>query len=244
MSTKQQNFVSAIRCGVLLLLSEHLAREGVPHGFTSRTHGFGARDRGEHDREQLSCALNLPRLAYMKQVHGRSIRTIHGNEHVPECDGVTTQERDLGLIVHTADCVPLLFWASDVNAVAAVHAGWRGTLARVAEEAVSSLGGRPEKIHVAIGPSIRACCFEVGDEVVEAFRASGRELKRISREGSRGRRHVDLITDNRDQLIACGIPEAQIYDSGCCTMCENDRFYSYRREGKGVGRLMGVIAVK
>ena len=64
----------------------------------------------------------------MKQVHGRSIRTIDGNEDVPECDSVTTKERDLGLIVHTADCVPLLFWASDVNAVAAVHAGWRGTL--------------------------------------------------------------------------------------------------------------------
>ena len=119
-------FVSATHGGVELLLSEQLSREGVPHGFTSRTHGFGARDRGERDREQLSRALKLSRLAYMKQVHGRSIRTIDGNDDVPECDGVTTTERDLGLIVHSADCVPLLFWASDVNAVAAVHAGWRG----------------------------------------------------------------------------------------------------------------------
>ena len=237
-------FVSATHGGVELLLSEHLSREGVPHGFTSRTHGFGARDRGEHDREQLSRALNLTRLAYMKQVHGRSIRSIDGGGGVLECDGVTTTERDLGLIVHSADCVPLLFWASDVNAVAAVHAGWRGTLARVAQEAVSALLGRPEKMHVAIGPSIRACCFEVGDEVVEAFGASGRDPERISKPGPRGRRHVDLIVDNRDQLVACGIPEARIYDSGRCTMCENDRFYSYRREGKGVGRLMGVIGVK
>ena len=237
-------FVSTTHGGVELLLCEPLSRAGVPHGFTSRTHGFGARDQGERDREQLSRALKLSRLAYMKQVHGRSVCRIDGNDHVPECDGVTTKERDLGLIVHSADCVPLLFWASDVNAVAAVHAGWRGTLARIAEEAVSALAGRPEKVHVAIGPSIRACCFEVGDEVVEAFGAAGRDRERISKLGPRGRCHVDLIADNSDQLVACGIPEGQIYDSGRCTMCENDRFYSYRREGKGVGRLMGVIAVK
>ena len=140
------------------------------------------------------------------------------------------------------------WWAESANAVSAVHAGWRGTLVNVGRAAVEKLMGEKassaEELHIAIGPAIRACCFEVGDEVVEAFVDAGRDADAISRPGLRDRRHVDLIEDNRRQLLSAGIRPDRIYDSGLCTACENERFYSYRKEGKGVGGLMGVIGVK
>ena len=184
----------------------------------------------------------------MKQVHGKTVGFTNESRGVPECDALATKEPGLGVIVHAADCVPLLFWASRRNAVAAVHAGWRGTMLRVAAETVTALGRElfcsPNELHVAIGPSIRACCFEVGDEVVEAFAESGHELSRIRKAGPHGRDRLDLVEDNRIQLGEAGVPEEQVYDSERCTLCENDKFYSYRAEGKGVGRLMGVIAVR
>lgn len=225
-----------------------LDERGVPHGFTSRRNGFGDRANGSDDHAALSVALNLEALATMQQVHGCDVRSIVNAVPTPECDGVVTDAPGLGLVVHTADCVPILMWAANANAVSAVHAGWRGTLANVAAAAVTKLmhdkGATAEELHVAIGPAIRACCFEVGDDLVDAFVAAGREHDAISRPGPRGRRHVDLIDDNRRQLIAFGVRPERIYDSGRCTACENERFYSYRKEGKGVGRLMGVIAVK
>ena len=184
----------------------------------------------------------------MKQVHGCTVASLHRGETTPECDAVVTARPGLGLIVHTADCVPVLMWAETRNVVSAVHAGWRGTLANVVSEAVARIvsdnGAAPSELHVAIGPAIRRCCFEVGDEVVDAFVDAGRDRDTISAPGPRERRHVDLIEDNRRQLMKAGVGEERIYDSGRCTACENDRFYSYRKEGGGAGRLMGVIAVK
>jgi len=232
-----------------LLTCRPLRERGVPHGFTSRRNGFGSRNNGARDHSKLARALNLETVASMKQVHGREVVSItHAVARRQACDAVVTDRPGLGLIVHSADCVPLLIWAEETNAVAAIHAGWRGTLAGVTAAAVDTLvsekSASPEELHVAIGPAIRACCFEVGDEVVEAFVEAGRSREGISRPGPGARRHVDLIGDNCRQLIGVGVGEERIYDSGRCTACENELFYSYRREGEGVGRLMGVIAVK
>jgi YfiH family protein len=152
------------------------------------------------------------------------------------------------LVVASADCVPLLFWDERTNAVAAVHAGWRGTLANAAAAAVAELesarGVKAQELRVAMGPAIRACCFEVGEEVVAAFDGSGRDMRRIVRTGASptGRTHLDLIEDNRIQLREAGIPDDRIYDSNRCTVCDNERFYSFRKEGEGVGRVLGMIA--
>lgn len=241
-------FLSSIQNDVELVTCSVLDERGVPHGFTSRYNGFGDRANGPGDHAALARALSLETTAAMKQVHGCDVRSVAAPEPTPECDGVVTDQPGLGLIVHTADCVPMLMWAETVNAVSAVHAGWRGTLANVGAAAVAELaadkGASAEELHVAIGPAIRACCFEVGDDVINAFHAAGRDVDAISRPGRRERRHVDLIEDNRRQLLAVGVRSERIYDSGLCTVCENERFYSYRKEGKGVGRLMGVIAVK
>lgn len=241
-------FDATTRAGVDLLTCRTLQELGVANGFTMRAHGFGARANGPSDHAKLADALGLEATASMKQVHGCDVHSIPDAQTTPECDGVVTDQPGLGLIVHTADCVPVLLWAETVNAVSAVHAGWRGTLANVAAHAVEKIvdekGALPDELHVAMGPAIRACCFEVGDEVVDAFVAAGRDRQSVSRPGPKQRRHVDLIEDNRRQLIAAGVRQDRIYDSGCCTVCENERFYSYRKEGKGVGRVMGVIATK
>ena len=235
--------------GLELLQFPALREAGVPHGFTLRTGGFGARGRGEADRQKLAPALGLSRLASMRQVHGNEIRVLeangaHGGER---CDGLLSNQNGVGLVVESADCVPLLFWAPKARAAAAVHAGWRGTLARIAARAVSSLHdvyrAESDDLVVAIGPAIRVCCYEVGDEVIAAFSEGGCDVDRISRPGPRGRRHLDLAEENRSQLAASGVSLERVYDSDVCTRCQSDRFYSFRREGVGVGRIFGVIGL-
>jgi hypothetical protein len=233
--------------GIELLQSLPLLEEGVPHGFTLRTGAFGARENGERDRERLRRALGFSRLTGMHQVHGNDVQVLEGNA-VLRCDGLLTGRDGAGVFVQSADCVPLLLWASKAKAVAAVHAGWRGTLARIASRAVSRFnevyGASVEELHAAIGPAIRVCCYEVGDEVISAFAESGGDVDRISRPGPRGRRHLDLVEENRAQLAASGVAVERMYDSGLCTFCENERFYSFRREGSGVGRIFGAIGLE
>ena len=233
-----------------LLCCPTLAANRVPHGFSFRYRSlgggaFGVRSDGEEDRRALAAALGIESLAYMKQVHGNRVVDTDTDGEVGECDGVVSVADSTGLIVHTADCVPVLFWESRSNRVAACHAGWRGTRAGVAERTARRLldhvGSSGEGLHAVLGPSIRQCCFEVGDEVPQAFLDAGYDVDRlVERRG--GRAHVDLLLANRLQLNAAGVPEAQIYDSSRCTRCENERFYSYRAEGAGVGRVMSVIA--
>ncbi|HEX9723046.1 MAG TPA: peptidoglycan editing factor PgeF [Vicinamibacteria bacterium] len=239
--------------GLDVLVCEPLAEQGVPHGFTLRSRRwngvevFGARDGAERDREELARALGLRRgVAHMRQVHGNEVRAIDAPpSEPPVCDGLVTAERSLALVVQTADCVPMVFWDERHNVVAAVHAGWRGALAAVSSRALVCLeerfGSRSSSVHVVMGPAIGRCCYEVGDEVVEAFGKRFPHAEELFTSGPRGRQHLDLIQANARPLVEAGVSTDRIYETGMCTSCENERFYSYRKEGKGVGRLMGVI---
>jgi YfiH family protein len=130
--------------------------------------------------------------------------------------------------VKTADCIPLLLVDDHHRAVAAVHAGWRGTVARIASGAVAAMrsqyGTDPEDLHAAIGPGIGKCCYEVGPEVAEQF-------------GEQGRAHIDLAEANRRQLVAAGVTPGRIYASNLCTMCRPEEFHSFRRDREAAGRL-------
>jgi YfiH family protein len=134
------------------------------------------------------------------------------------------------------------------NAFAAVHAGWRGTLADVAPRALKRMEAeyetKSEDVLVAIGPAAAACCYEVGREVIDAFSDRFEASGGLFRETRENHACVDLLQANRSQLIAAGVNSKKIYTAPFCTMCRTDLFFSYRREknvqGK-VGRLMSVI---
>jgi polyphenol oxidase len=198
-----------------------------------------------------------------------------GTNSLPSGDALLTDQPGILLSVRTADCVPILLVDSARHAIAAVHAGWRGSLQRIAEKTVGEMGrafhSQPEELLAAIGPSIRACCYEVGQEVVEAFHGRFTRCEgyfRDSRESPAGDTalalqdpslflsarppghgpdgdatvHLDLVAVTRDQLRNAGLRSANIHVADYCTACRTDLFFSHRKEGT-TGRMMAVIGM-
>ncbi len=198
-------------------------------------HGFGTR--------QQSLAAVHP-LAQLQQVH--SSCTIEAGTHpgvLGEADGLLTGEPGLFLGVKTADCLPLLLVDPDVHAIAAVHAGWRGTVARIARRAVEHLerrfGSKPRRLVAALGPGIGPCCFAVGPEVAAQFRDLFPERADLDR-----RTHLDLVEANLRILEEAGVPRARVDAGRLCTCCQPAEFHSYRRDGQRAGRMFSVIAIR
>jgi len=251
----------ALRCRPLEPVAQHL--------FTTRQLELPSGEAWQ----QLARPVGVPadRFVTLNQVHGRHVVTIrHGIDpgaltslqHArPDADGVVSDASDVGLVIRAADCVPLLMADRRSGAVAAVHAGWRGTAARVAIAAIETLGrefgSRPADVLVAIGPAIGPCCYEVGTDVVDAFAAAGHERYLIERwfrstpvprgefrpvpgAGSTTLR-LDVPGANRDQLILAGVAEDSIHVAGLCTAMHLDVLTSYRAERGKAGRIAGVI---
>ena len=164
------------------------------------------------------------------------------------CDALTTNATRVLVGVKTADCVPVLLADVRTGACAAVHAGWRGTLSsivrRTLERMAAEYGTQASGVSAAIGPAANACCYEVGHEVISAFREKFPDSDSLFTETRDGHALVNLQRANREQLIAAGVPTNRIYTAPLCTMCRTDLFFSYRREKRThgrVGRLMSVI---
>jgi YfiH family protein len=232
-----------LRCRPLLELAPHL--------FTTAAVRLRG-DDGEwrHVAEALGVAAASVRL--IRQVHGNGVVVARGGDgatkDVPEADIVVSDDPAVAIGVRVADCAPVLLADRRGRAVAAAHAGWRGTLQHVAAMAVRALqerfGTDPSDVIAAIGPSLGLCCGEMGPEVVDAFRTaghSGAEIDRWFTDGPRGRPHFDLWRANADQLERAGVPPESIHVSRLCTKCRPDVFHSYRAAGAGVGRMVGVI---
>jgi YfiH family protein len=174
-------------------------------------------------------------LATLKQIHsadcvaagGRAGVLGHGDALLENAPGAV-------VAVKTADCIPILLVDERQRAVAAVHAGWRGTAARIAPAAILAMharfGSEPSDLHAAIGPGIGRCCYEVGPEVAAEF-------------GEQGRAHLDLAAINRRQLLESGVTAKQIYASNLCTRCGVDEFHSFRRDGERAGRMYAFAGV-
>jgi YfiH family protein len=144
-----------------------------------------------------------------------------------------------------ADCIPILFAEPEARVSAAAHAGWRGTVAGVARNVVRRMaeaGAQPERVRVALGPSIGPCCFEVGPEVVDEFRAALGDLPGLVVAGPR-KDHLDLRVATRAILEREGLRPEHIDDRSPCTRCEADRFFSYRRDGREGGVHMAFIGM-
>ena len=186
------------------------------------------------------------RLADIPSVFGNlaTLKQIHSSTCVPACgrsgvlgqgDALIENSRGSVVAVKTADCIPILLVDDEKRAVAAVHAGWRGTVGRIAQRAVEKLaerfGTRATSLHAAIGPGIGKCCYEVGPEVAAEF-------------GEQGRAHIDLAEANRQQLIESGVTPERIYASNLCTMCRPDEFHSFRRDKEAAGRLYSFAGIR
>jgi len=182
-----------------------------------------------------------------RQEHGRQVHRIDAPAAPPLGDGLWTQTPGLAIAIRVADCVPVLLWDPEAAAVAAVHAGWRGTALDIVGAAVGegvSLGVEPRRLKAAIGPSIGPCCFEVGDEVVAGLVDCGLSEQEFGlRAGPRGRPHVNLRSANRRQLRRAGLQDCNIEDVGGCSYCDADRYESFRRDGDRSGRMHGIIAL-
>ena len=209
----------------------------------------------------MAAAVGAAAVAMVKQVHGRDVAVVrNGRERLPvgiEADALVSNDPAAAIAVRVADCVPLLMADRVRGVVAAVHAGWRGTAARVAGAALDALarefGTRPANVVAAIGPSIGPCCYEVGSELVDAFAAAGHERYLIDRwfstpprprgafTGDSPRLRLDIVGANRDQLVLAGVNESDIHVAAMCTAMHLDLFTSYRAEKGNAGRLGAVI---
>ena len=192
-------------------------------------------------------------LRLLRQVHGRSVVLVPtGLEDAPwqppEADAAITRNPAVALVVQVADCAPILLADTRQKAVAAIHAGWRSTMQRIVITAVERMheqfGTQPGDLVAAIGPSLGECCGEMGEEVIDAFRAAGHGDREIARWFSRAhgaRPHFKLWDANRDQLVAAGLRIEAIHVAGLCTRTYKDVFHSYRAAGSAAGRMAAVI---
>jgi len=243
--------------GLSLLTFPFLKKYGLFCGFTSRNDtgyskepynslnlAYHVGDDSEdvkRNRELVACKISDMGSKYLysaRQTHGKNViyvteETIHEDGNIDrDADGLMTDRKGLAVMVMGADCS--LMVAADVRsrAVCAVHAGWKGTLNGMLGTALKKLSGKfgsaGTDINIFMGPAIRQCCYEIGDELAVRFRSrfgSGDHL--VKRNGSW---YLDLAALNRRQALGFGIPDKNIYDTGICTCCDS-RYYSYRREG-------------
>lgn len=194
--------------------------------------------------------------ARVRQVHGNAVRVIARGSvtestflEKPDGDAIVSNDPGLPLAVVVADCVPILLADRQSGAAAAIHAGWRGTCAGVARKAVETMqnafGTRPADLVAAIGPSIGPEDYEVGEPLIDAFRAAGHAERCLAEWFSRagGRLRLDLWAASRDQLVETGMKSGHISMSRLSTLPFPDVFHSYRRDGDRAGRMAAIIVV-
>ena len=183
-------------------------------------------------------------LVEAEQVHGAGIAVLEGTRApagpISGCDGLLTSVPGMALRIRTADCLPIFFADPERLIVGLAHAGWRGLAAQLPVRMVAAFRhayhSPVSALHVAIGPAIRSCCYEVGPEFQALFGPH------VRTDGQR--RMCDLIGVAIEQLLGCGVPRERITDSGCCTACDAERWFSLRREGPMTGRLISFVLVK
>jgi YfiH family protein len=255
----------------LPLLRSEVIAAAFAHGFSTRAGGvstapfdtlnMGARwgdaaANVETNRRRLLRAVGAPGPLYVaRQVHGAGVARVRVGDDPDaiarmEADALVSGDGGVVLGVFVADCVPALIVDSRSGAIAAAHAGWRGTIAGVLPAVVRALrdefGARPGDLRVALGPAIGRCCFEVGAEVVAGLAgmsgAADAAVVTPSPRGAPGKWHVDLKAANRLLLESAGVPPDAIDAAPDCTSCDRVRFFSYRRDRDRTGQQMGIVA--
>jgi polyphenol oxidase len=224
------------------------------------------------NRQRFQAALGAEdsQLVSLQQIHSDLIHLFLDAPSQPcKGDASLTARPGLLLTVQTADCVPILLVDPKKRAVAAIHAGWRGTLGRIAQKTVGRMqqefDSKPANLLAALGPSIESCCYEVAADFVGRFSAQFADAAEYFDEPRSGEEpnplqwlnmmppghqpppksvRLDLRKANRSQLLAAGLPPQNIFKSNLCASCRTDLLFSHRREGSLAGRLMSVIGIR
>lgn len=250
------------------LVSRQLFDAGFENGFSTRMGGVSdfpanslnlagfSEDARENIYENRRRFLTLfpagMRIAAVYQCHGSTVKTIASEADITDsderADGMISDIAGVLLGVKTADCVPVLIGDPKTGAFAAVHAGWRGTVASIVVKAVENMqetfGSDPSQLIAAIGPAASVRQYEIGEDVLNAFAENFEGSEKYFVPTRPGHARVDLHAANRDQLLSCGLDAANISIAPFCTMERTNLFFSYRREKKEfgkTGRLLSVI---
>ncbi len=236
--------------GILHVIS---GRESeAPLGFSLALHTGEPEERVLHNREELRRIFGEEsRFVSTMQVHGSEVHVVdtceergwHSLDRSLQADALVTRCPGMVLTILTADCVPILLYASHSRVIAAVHAGWRGCAQDILPKTVETMSRRfdvdPQEIIAGIGPAIGACCYEVGEEMAETFRDYPQAL--LYRNGSL---HLDLKEICRLQLLEAGLEKNRIETSPLCTACEEKDFFSYRGQRGCSGRFASCIMLR
>lgn len=240
---------------------------GLYASFNANAHCGDDKENVLQNRKALCVELKLEqeRLVIPHQVHqkhvlqvGQDFLALDGQERADALEGVDAVMTHLPhtcVSVSTADCIPILLYDEKNHAVAAVHAGWRGTVLRIAEATLGEMHGaygtEARDVKAVIGPGISLEAFEVGDEVHEAFRQAGFPMEQIAHRfpamsavafsGEAGKWHIDLWEANRLSMLQAGLLPERIHLAGICTYRHHDRFFSARRLGIRSGRILNGI---
>jgi polyphenol oxidase len=211
----------------------------------------------EREWSAVAGFIGVPRedLLLIRQVHGDAVAAASPDRPRPwprpDADSLISSDPQAAIAVRVADCVPVLLAEETGRAVAAMHAGWRGTLQRAVIAGVSALlsryGVRPERLVAAIGPCIGPCCYEVGASVLAAFREAGHHPAMLNRwfaPRSDGKLHLDLWRATRDQLEGAGLSPENIHVAELCTKTHAGVLHSYRVAGERAGRMAAVIRAR
>ncbi len=261
----------------------------LAHGFSTRPGGssvlpsgdrvlnlsfteWDTREAVQRNRSAFQCAIGARGLEFvpLKQFHSAVVHLVRAAPAGP-CKGDASFTSTPGLLlgVQTADCVPILLVDPRKRAIAAIHAGWRGTLARIAQKTVGEmrkrLGTDPKGMVAALGPAIGGCCYEVGTELVTDFTSQFADAEEYFDEMRTGDEpnplqwlnmmppghqpppknvRLDLRKANRSQLLGAGLADENIFVSELCTACHSDLFFTYRKEGAHSGRLLSVVGLR
>jgi YfiH family protein len=227
--------------------------KGLVQAISTRSLGNMAsvnQQKREKNCQQFLKRLNLKKenLVIMEQVHGNQIRLVnekHQDQKILGVDGLVTKSKDVILGVKTADCASLIF-NEPGKILAVAHAGWRGTLKKIAFRTVcfmKALGGNPKKILVGIGPFICSSCLEVDQKIASQFKAVFGSLPGMIIKNSK-KTFLNLKIPLLNQLKKAGLIRRQIEIANICPACKVDRFFSYRAEGDLAGRALTIASLK
>jgi YfiH family protein len=250
-TTKQPLFRAP---GIFSAIPGLIAAESTRHGgvsigsYSSLNLGGSTQDDPDHVTEnnrRFFNALNVPldQVAKSHQVHGTEILNVRQPGRYEGYDAMMTNLPDIQLAVTVADCTPILIYDPVTKAVAAIHAGWRGTVGEIVRKTVETMviefATKPEDCLAYVGTCIDECSFEVGEDVAQHFESS---YKRWDAEKSKF--FVDLKQANKDQLIRAGLKPEHVEVSRYSTVINNDDYFSYRRENGITGRMLATIGIK